>query len=102
MIRKIKHLLLPCLLVLILGVNCQKQKATTTNSRQITDLANRSVLVPDTVQRVVCIRPGAVHLVTMAGGFDFISGIENNETGKANFTHTLAYPQIKEDRKSGV
>ena len=96
MIRNIKHLLLHCLMVLILGVNCQKQKATTTNSRQITDLANRSVLVPDTVQRVVCIRPGAVRLVTMAGGFDFISGIEDNETGKANFTHTLAYPQIKD------
>ncbi len=95
MLHKLKHLILPCLLVLILGVNCEGHKAINSNTREITDLANRTVLIPDTVERVICIRPGAVRLVTMAGGFDYISGVEDNETGKASFTHTFAYPDIK-------
>ena len=66
------------------------------NTREIIDFANRTVLVPDTVTRVVCIRPGCIKLVIMACGIHHISGIEDTEKGKLKFVHTIAYPELLE------
>lgn len=71
------------------------------NSRTIIDFTNRTVQVPDTVARVVCIRPGCIKLVIMAGGINHISGIEDTEKGKLKFIHTIAYPELLEKEVIG-
>lgn len=91
--RILKQLIL-VLIVLCIGINCQPNKDHINGTREITDFAGRTVLIPDSVKRVVCIRPGCMRLVTMAGGIDYISGVEATETNDARFTHTKAYPEI--------
>ena len=46
----------------------------------VTDLAGRSVEVPEAVDRVVAIGPGALRLVVYAGGVDRVVGIEEIES----------------------
>ncbi len=90
---KIIHFLLVILLLFSCNNSAKVQQADS-DAREIIDFANRKVILPDSIKRVVCIRPGALRLVLMAGGIDYISGIEENEGAKANYTHTYAYPEL--------
>ncbi len=47
--------------------------------RTVTDLAGRTVAVPDKVERLVALGPGALRLVTYLGAVDRIVGIEDFE-----------------------
>ena len=92
-----KLIKIACILVALLGLcscNNTRKPIDIRNSREIIDFANRKVFIPDTVKRVVCIRPGCIKLVLMAGGINHISGVEDTEKGKLKFIHTLAYPQL--------
>lgn len=83
------------LFLLLATTQCTTNARHEKNIRQITDVLGRTVLIPDTVQRVVCIRPGGVRMVTLAGGVNYISGIEEAEIRKKmRFTHTRAYPSL--------
>ncbi len=66
------------------------------HTRTVTDALNRKVPLPDSVERAVCIRASAIRLVTYAGGVPFICGVEEQETRDNAYTHTLAYPELKE------
>ena len=83
-------------LILFCVTQCDIHTKEETNSREITDFQGRKVLIPDTINRIICIRPGCVRLVTMGGGISFISGVEEGEISDARFTHTKAFPEIKQ------
>ena len=92
-VLKIIHLLF--FISVLLSCNYSaKQLKEDDNARTIIDFANRKVVIPDTIKKVVCIRPGCMRLVLMAGGINQISGIEENESMGATFTHSLAYPEL--------
>lgn len=73
------------------GGRATKHKTT---GRMVTDALQREVLLPDTVNRVVCIRSSAIRLVTYAGGAPLICGVEEQETRTNEFTHTFAHPDL--------
>jgi len=63
----------------------------------VTDLANRTVVVPGQVDRVVAIGSGALRLVVYAGGADRVVGIEEFETRPpVARPYTLANPELLE------
>lgn len=64
------------------------------HTRAVTDALQREVMVPDTIQRIVCIRSSAIRLVTYAGGAPLICGVEEQETRPNEFTHIYAYPEL--------
>lgn len=84
--------ILLCLLSLF---SCGTGK-TKDNRRIVTDALQREVSLPDTVNRIVCIRASAIRLVTYAGGVPFICGVEEQETRDNDFTHLLAHPGLKQ------
>ncbi len=90
---KLSYLLLFLLVLFSCGLKTEKQK---TRPRRITDALQREVALPDTVNRIVCIRASAIRLVTYAGGVPFICGVEEQETRDNDFTHLLAYPELKQ------
>lgn len=83
------------LLLLVFGCNAKSGK-NVASTRKVTDALGREVIIPDTVNRVVCIRASAIRLVTYAGGVPFICGVEEQETRENVFTHLLAYPELGE------
>lgn len=66
------------------------------HTRTVTDALRREVSLPDTIQRVICIRASAIRLVTYAGGAPFICGVEEQETRNNAYPHTLAHPELQE------
>lgn len=64
--------------------------------RVITDALQREVVLPDSIQRIVCIRASAIRLVTYAGGAPFICGVEEQETRDNCFTHLFAHPELRQ------
>jgi len=63
----------------------------------VTDLAGREVTVPERVERVVAIGPGALRLVVYAGGSDKVVGVEDLETRPpAARPYILAHPELLE------
>jgi iron complex transport system substrate-binding protein len=54
-------------------------KPPDTSGRVVTDLAGRLVKVPDKVERLIALGPGALRLVVYLGAADLIVGIENLE-----------------------
>lgn len=81
------------LLCFACGNRSGNQKA---NTRVITDALQREVQLPDTIERIVCIRASAIRLVTYAGGTSFICGVEDQETRDNDFTHLFAHPELKQ------
>ena len=65
-ILKIIHFLLVILLLFSCNNSAKVQQADS-DAREIIDFANRKVRLPDSIKRVVCIRPSALRLVLMAG-----------------------------------
>lgn len=83
----------------ILGVvllwSCSEHKNNSqTNNRIVTDALGREVLIPDTVRKIVCIRPSALRLVIYGGGLPFICGVEESELRGRDYTHLYAHPQL--------
>ena len=81
------------LLCFACGNRSGNQKA---NTRIVTDALQREVQLPDTIERIVCIRASAIRLVTYAGGASFICGVEDQETRDNDFTHLFAHPELKQ------
>lgn len=84
-----------CIFFLLLVFACHtKPGKNSVPTRRVTDALGREVVIPDTVNRVVCIRASAIRLVTYAGGVPFICGVEEQETRENVFTHLLAHPEL--------
>ena len=85
------------LLIIFLLSSCSySKKNVIDNRRVITDAIGRIVSIPDSVDRIVCIRPGTLHLVSIAGGKDKIVGVEDVETSNKEYIHCNAYPELRE------
>ncbi len=66
--------------VLLLFLSCQPpQRNDHSGGRTVTDLVGRRVAVPDKVERLVALGPGALRLVTYLRAADRIVGIEDME-----------------------
>lgn len=77
--------------------------AEQTRPATVTDLAGREVRIPESVERVVAIGPGALRLMVYAGGTDLVVGIEDFETQPPlSRPYTMANPQLLELPKIGV
>lgn len=75
--------------------SCQVQNGTpAVYTRTVTDVLGREVALPDSIKRIVCIRSGAIRLVTYAGGAPLVCGVEEQECRQNEFTHTFAHPEL--------
>lgn len=80
---------------LLICVSCHIRNGNTAVcTRTVTDALGREVALPDSVKRIVCIRSGAIRLVTYAGGAPLICGVEEQECRKNDFTHIFAHPEL--------
>jgi iron complex transport system substrate-binding protein len=62
--------------------------------RTITDLAGRQVAVPERVDRIIALGPGALRLVAYLGSVDRIVGIEDMEKRMATDLYTRPYARL--------
>ena len=75
--------------------SCRVQNGNpTAYTRTVTDALGRKVSLPDSVTRIVCLRSGAIRLVTYAGGAPLICGVEEQECRPNEFPHTFAHPEL--------
>lgn len=65
------------ILIALSSWSCRSESSN--GNRTVTDLAGRTVVVPDKVERLVAIGPGALRLVTYLGVVNRIVGIEDFE-----------------------
>ncbi|MDR0538581.1 MAG: ABC transporter substrate-binding protein [Tannerellaceae bacterium] len=61
---------------------------------EIKDLLGRKVTIPAEPKRVVCLRPGALRLLSYIGETDKVVGIEQVETGGDDRPYMIAYPEL--------
>lgn len=73
---------------------CGRRSGQKVPDRVVTDALGREVYLPDSVNRIVCIRSSAIRLVIYAGGAPLICGVEEQETRSNDFTHIYAYPEL--------
>ncbi|NDV24017.1 iron ABC transporter substrate-binding protein [Desulfovibrio sp. JC022] len=67
-------------------------------TRVITDMAGRTVEIPDKVDRVICSGPGCLRYLTYIQGQDMIVGVDSIEHRKTRFDarpYAIANPQFK-------
>lgn len=69
------------------------QKQTKHRGRIITDMLGRKVEVPDTINSIIGIRPGAVRLLTYMQAVTYIKGIEEVEKRSLK-PYNMAYPEL--------
>ena len=85
--------LAPCLLAAVLF--CITLVDGAAAARQITDASGRTILVPDTIERVICSGSGCLRLLTYFQVQDRVVGVDDIETRKNKFDarpYSLAYP----------
>lgn len=66
------------------------------SNRIVVDALGREVSIPDSISKIVCIRPSAIRLVIYAGGLPYICGVEESELKNRDYTHLYAYPQLNQ------
>lgn len=67
-------------------------------ARVVTDALNRTVEIPDTVERVICSGPGCLRLLTYLDGQDMVVGVDEIETRPrldAPRAYALAHPALR-------
>ncbi|MDY0341654.1 MAG: iron ABC transporter substrate-binding protein [Coriobacteriia bacterium] len=113
--RMVKRAYLPMLLLVVLAMlaaGCSDETETVLSaetsaggggSREVTDLAGRTVTVPADVERVVAVGSGALRLVVYADGADRVVGVEEFETRPpVSRPYTIANPELLELPLVGV
>lgn len=83
-------------LILLCCCACGGRNKPQATQRILTDALGRNVSLPDSIQRIVCIRASAIRLVTYAGGAPYICGVEEQESRNYPFTHLFAHPELKQ------
>lgn len=95
MMRHSTHIIYTILVITALtGGSCKQHPKPEKNTYTVTDMLNRQVTVPDTVEEIVGIGPGTVRLITYLKATERITGIEEVErrTGRP---YILAHPGLK-------
>lgn len=83
------------ILCLLICYSCNSRiEKKHTHQRMLTDALKRKVTLPDSVNRIICIRSSAIRLVTYAGGASLICGVEEQECRQNEFTHIFAHPEL--------
>ena len=74
------------------------QKIAEKETIQITDLSGRSVEVPEKVERIIAIGPGALRLVVYLNATDKVVGVEDSETlwDPTGRPYRMAHPELAE------
>ena len=75
---------------LLAGVLSGCQKAENKDGRSITDGLGRQVVVPETIQRIVCVGVGALRYTCYMDAADLVVGVEDYET-KPGMTRLYQY-----------
>ncbi len=68
----------------------------TADSRKITDMAGRTVEIPETVNRVVGLEAGSLRLLVYLEATDMVVGVENFEKRDDKRPYILAHPELQE------
>lgn len=91
--RKIAFLI-PLLLAGLLA-GCVQESKETTGKVKVTDMLGRSVEVPEKVERVVAIGPGALRLITYLNASNLVVGVEDAETAwpEMGRPYRMAHPE---------
>ncbi|ADL12320.1 iron ABC transporter substrate-binding protein [Acetohalobium arabaticum] len=92
-------LLIFIFLVFSVITGCTKQTANETKeaTEVVTDLNDRKVEVPQNVERIVCIGPGALRLITYMNSTDLVVGVEEGEhKDDWGGAYNLAHPEFKD------
>ncbi len=79
---------------LAVGVGSRRERA---GARTVTDLAGRKSAVPEQVERLVALGPGALRLVAYLGATDRIVGIEDFEKRMARDLYVRPYAAALDD-----
>lgn len=80
--------------VVLLLMACSSNENKPTTHRKVTDALGRTVPVPDSIEKIIAIRPSALRLISFAGGAAKVCGVEEGEADKSEFTHICAYPSL--------
>lgn len=79
----------PALVVLFRPTTENPQSGT----QVITDMVGRTVTVPNKIERVIAINPGALRLVTYLDASDLVCGVEQHEIDLAGRPYAMANPE---------
>jgi iron complex transport system substrate-binding protein len=61
-------------------------------TQQVIDMTGRSVTIPNNIQRVIAVNPGALRLVTYLDASNMVCGVEEVETDLAGRPYAMAHP----------
>jgi iron complex transport system substrate-binding protein len=64
-----------------------------TGTQDVTDMAGRTVTVPNNITRVIALNYGGLRLVTYMDASDLVCGIEQTETDIAGRPYAMAHPE---------
>jgi iron complex transport system substrate-binding protein len=90
-----KAILFTLILVLMLS-GCAQDEKSPPNAEKVVDMIGRSVEVPEDVDRVVCIGPGALRLIVYLNAVDKVVGVESAEKDWSPYgrPYRLAHPEL--------
>ncbi|WP_025007033.1 ABC transporter substrate-binding protein [Marinilabilia salmonicolor] len=92
----LRALKLSVLLLLFAVFGCNfKSDNTSDNSIETTDMYGRTVMVPEKINRIVGVGPGALRLLVYMDLVDMVSGIEDIEF-RPGRPYAFAHPSLKE------
>lgn len=81
---------------------CSVTGNSAAGARTVTDDAGRDVSVPESVDRVVAVGPGALRQVAYLGATDRVVGVEDAESGwMRTVPYNMANPDLRETRVIG-
>lgn len=90
-------------LFILLGLtlfNCSNNKHNSQKERVIKDMLNRTVSIPDTVQSVICVKPGCLRILSYLKAGNMAAGVEEYEK-RNTAPYNLANPQYKKAKIIG-
>lgn len=73
------------------GGSAQNGGSTAQNTRTVTDSAGRTVAIPETVERIVCVNVGALRYTCYLGAQDLVVGVEDYEQQERSLTRLYNY-----------
>ena len=90
--------ILPVLVLLLLLSGCSEKSEVEGGFVKIVDMAGRTVEVPEKVERVVAIGPGALRFVVYLNAADKVVGVEDAEIywDSAGRPYRMAHPEFSE------
>ncbi len=77
---------------------CLSNRASTEGDREVTDLAGRTVMVPDNPDSLVAVNPGSLRLVAHFNATELIVGVESDETAwRQEIPYNMANPSLRNE-----